>query len=100
MTNKLPANSGRVMRLVLHSFGSPTNNETMKVFYDPMRPRKSPRYALTREQLRELARKNGVQRGRNTADTVTNLRKAGISLENVHVLAPAGEKTPTKQENE
>lgn len=54
----------------------------MKVFYDPMRPRKSPRYELTREQLRELARKHGVQRGRNTADTVANLRKAGISLEN------------------
>jgi hypothetical protein len=72
----------RMTRLVLQSFESPTDNETMKVFYDPMRPRKSPRYAMTREQLRDLARKHGVQRGRNTADTVTNLRKAGIPLEN------------------
>ena len=50
----------------------------MIVLHDPMRPRKSSRYAMTREQLRELARKNGVKRGRNTADTVANLRKAGI----------------------
>jgi hypothetical protein len=47
-----------------------------------MSPRKSPRYAMTREQLRDLARKNGVKRGRNTADTVANLRKAGILPQN------------------
>jgi hypothetical protein len=50
----------------------------MIVLYDPMTPRKSPRYDMTRKQLRELARMNGVKRGRNTADTVANLRKAGI----------------------
>lgn len=47
-------------------------------FYDPMRPYKSPRYDITREQLRELAKKHGVKRGRNTADTMNNLRLAGI----------------------
>ncbi len=54
----------------------------MIVLHDPMSPRKSPRYAMTREQLRDLARKNGVKRGRNTADTVANLRKAGILPQN------------------
>lgn len=38
----------------------------------------SPRYSLTREQLRQIARKHGVRRGRNTADTVKNLREAGL----------------------
>jgi hypothetical protein len=38
----------------------------------------SPRYSLTREQLRQIARKHGVKRGRNTADTVKNLREAGL----------------------
>ncbi len=42
--------------------------------------RVSPRYDFSREELRELARKNGVRRGRNTEDTVKNLRKAGIKF--------------------
>lgn len=50
------------------------------VIHDPMRPRKSNRYSQTREQLRELARKNNVERGRNTDDTVRNLRAAGFSV--------------------
>lgn len=50
------------------------------ILFDPMRPRRSPRYALTREQLRELARLKGIQRGRNTNDTVRNLRAAGIDV--------------------
>lgn len=48
------------------------------VIHDPMRPRKSVRHAQTREQLRELARKHDVKRGQNTADTVRNLREAGL----------------------
>lgn len=36
---------------------------------------------MTREQLRELARKYGVRRGRNAADTIENLQKAGIKIE-------------------
>jgi hypothetical protein len=50
----------------------------MTVIHNWMGPRKSPRYSLTREQLREIARKHGVKRGRNTADTVKNLRDAGL----------------------
>ncbi len=48
------------------------------VIHNPMRPYKSVRYDLTREQLRDLARKNNIKRGRNTADTVRNLRVAGL----------------------
>jgi hypothetical protein len=33
----------------------------------------------TREQLRTIARMNGVKRGRNTEDTINNLRAAGLS---------------------
>lgn len=41
----------------------------------------SPRLKLwSREQLRSLARLKGVKRGRNTADTIKNLRKAGFEL--------------------
>lgn len=40
----------------------------------------SPGYHLTRQQLRDLAKSHGVRRGRNTADTVANLRKAGIKF--------------------
>jgi hypothetical protein len=53
---------------------------TRIVLHDPMRPRKSPRYERTREELRELAQNHGIPRGRNTPDTVRNLRKAGISF--------------------
>jgi len=49
------------------------------VFYDPMRPRKSVRHHLTREQLRDIARVRGVKRGRNTSDTLRNLQEAGIN---------------------
>jgi len=52
----------------------------MRIFYNPMRPYKSKRYSLTREQLRELARKNNIPRGRNTEDTAKNLRAAGINF--------------------
>lgn len=41
-------------------------------------PQISPRYELTRKQLRELAKKKGIRRGRNTQDTVENLKEAGI----------------------
>jgi hypothetical protein len=40
----------------------------------------SPRLALTREQLRDLARSLNIPRGRNTADTVQNLRAAGHAV--------------------
>ena len=40
----------------------------------------SPRYHLTRAQLRELAKAHNVPRGRNTSDTVANLEKAGIKF--------------------
>jgi hypothetical protein len=50
------------------------------VIHDPMRPRTSARYSQTREQLREMARKHNVKRGRNTDDTVRNLRAAGLSI--------------------
>lgn len=50
----------------------------MIVIHNWMGPRKSTRYSMTREQLREIARKHGVKRGRNTADTVKNLRNAGL----------------------
>jgi len=53
----------------------------MKIFRDPMRPRISPRFKQTREQLRRLARVAGVKRGRNTTDTVNNLRAAGIKIQ-------------------
>jgi len=49
-------------------------------FYDPFAPRRSPRFSKTREELRELARKHGVRRGRNTLDTVKNLRSAGVAI--------------------
>lgn len=39
---------------------------------------KHPQY--TREQIRDLARKNNVPRGRNTRDTLVNLKTAGIHL--------------------
>jgi len=48
----------------------------MKIF---IRERKvSNRYTKTRKQLRELAKKHGVKRGRNTDDTVKKLKDAGI----------------------
>lgn len=40
----------------------------------------SPRYHLTRAQLRDIAKKSNVPRGRNTSDTVANLQKAGIKF--------------------
>ena len=40
----------------------------------------SPRFHLTREQLRKIAKDNNVRRGRNTAETVANLRNAGIKF--------------------
>lgn len=40
----------------------------------------SPRYHLTRSQLRELAKAHNVPRGRSTSDTVANLEKAGIKF--------------------
>lgn len=52
----------------------------MNVFYNPFRRHQSTRHALTREQLRQLARKHGVRRGRNTDDTLNNLRAAGIAV--------------------
>jgi hypothetical protein len=52
----------------------------MKVF---RREKKvSKRYSKTREQLREIARKHGVKRGRNTEDTVRNLKAAKVSWSN------------------
>lgn len=50
------------------------------ILRNPMRPYKSARYSQTREQLRELARKHNIKRGRNTGDTVRNLREAGFSV--------------------
>lgn len=50
------------------------------ILRNPMRPYMSARHTQTREQLRELARKHNVKRGRNTGDTVRNLREAGISI--------------------
>ena len=35
---------------------------------------------FTRKQLRHLAKLNGVKRGRNTRDTIENLRAAGINI--------------------
>lgn len=40
----------------------------------------SPSYHLTRAQLRDIAKKHNVPRGRNTPDTVANLQKAGIKF--------------------
>jgi len=50
-------------------------------FRDPFAPRRSPRFNKSREELRELARKNNVRRGRNTMDTVRNLRSAGVPID-------------------
>ena len=36
--------------------------------------------APTREDLRKLARKHGIPRGRNKSDTLKNLKKAGIKI--------------------
>jgi hypothetical protein len=47
------------------------------ILRDPMRPRKSQRHDLTREQLREFARRHDIKRGQNTADTLRNIKKAG-----------------------
>lgn len=33
---------------------------------------------LTRQELRDMARLLGIRRGRNTADTLANLKAAGI----------------------
>jgi hypothetical protein len=35
---------------------------------------------FTRKQLRLLAKTNGVRRGRNTQDTIANLKAAGIKI--------------------
>lgn len=43
-------------------------------------PQVSPRYNMTREQLRNLARAVGIPRGRNTADTAANLRSVGFRI--------------------
>jgi len=48
--------------------------------YNPMRPYCSPRFHLTREELRDMARKAGIKRGRNTLDTLRNLREAGFNI--------------------
>lgn len=40
----------------------------------------SPRFALTRQELRDLARLHNVKRGRNTLDTYNNLIAAGVAL--------------------
>jgi hypothetical protein len=39
----------------------------------------SPRFNITREQLRNAARALNIPRGRNTSDTLNNLRKAGVN---------------------
>jgi len=52
-------------------------------------PQISPRYSLTREQLRDLARAHGIPRGRNTADTARNLRAAGYDLSAPNPPEPA-----------
>ena len=52
----------------------------MIILYNPFRGQRGPKHpTMTREQLRELARKHDVKRGRNLRDTVTNLRLAGIN---------------------
>jgi hypothetical protein len=43
-------------------------------------PQISPRYQMTREELRDLARSKNIPRGRNTEDTAKNLRSAGIKF--------------------
>jgi hypothetical protein len=49
----------------------------MKLLFNPFYSSfKHPRF--TREQLRNVARILNIPRGRNTKDTVDNLRKAGV----------------------
>ncbi len=51
----------------------------MNKLYNPFRKKVSPKHTfLSREQLRKLARMNNVRRGRNTRDTINNLKAAGI----------------------
>lgn len=38
----------------------------------------SPRFEISRKELRGLASSHGIKRGRNASDTVKNLRAAGI----------------------
>lgn len=47
----------------------------------------SPKYPISRQKLREMAKKYGVKRGRNTEDTVRNLKAAGFD--------PFKQNTPT-----
>jgi hypothetical protein len=49
----------------------------MKLLYNPFYGSvKHPKY--TREQLRNVARVLGIPRGRNTKDTIANLKEAGV----------------------
>ncbi len=48
----------------------------------------SPRYPLTREALRDLARKHSIPRGRNTRDTFDNLVRAGVFEKMLGVAIP------------
>lgn len=51
----------------------------MNTFYNPFAGGDGFKHdTFTREQLRELARRNNVKRGRNTRDTINNLKAAGI----------------------
>jgi hypothetical protein len=56
----------------------------MSVYGDPIILRRFPqiskRYLLSRSELREFARKRGIRRGRNTDDTVNNLKAAGLLI--------------------
>jgi hypothetical protein len=48
--------------------------------YNPFRGQGFKHSSLTREQIRTIARMNDIPRGRNTRDTLNNLRSAGIQL--------------------
>ena len=49
----------------------------MTILYNPLRGTFKHSF-LTREQLRKIARLNNVPRGRNTKDTIDNLKAAGV----------------------
>ena len=52
----------------------------MNLLYNPFRGIGYKHPTFTREQLRRLAKANGVKRGRNTQDTIANLKAAGINV--------------------
>ena len=55
--------------------------DNMKTLYNPFRSSiKFKHSTFTREQIRGMARFCGIKRGRNTQDTLTNLKAAGCDL--------------------